>query len=537
MDTSQRVKDCTMATVSRRRFLELVGAAGGSTAVYRAASALGLMAAPGAMPLAELQPLQGAKRKVLILGAGIGGLTAAYELRKVGYECKILESSHRAGGRNLTLRHGDIVDELGQQQVCRFDDNEDLYLNAGAARIPPDHTLLMRYCRALGVELQLWNNDNRNAYYQDDNAFGGQPVRQRQYIADTRGFMSELLAKSVSAASLDAPISEVDTQRLLELAKAFGDLNDSHLYAGSSRGGYKRGSFVLHGEHHEPFDFSELMNASFWRWAMHFNESADQAGTMLTAKGGMDHIVKGFMRHVGDAVHLNAWVKGVELTDRGVRVSYIENGERKTEEADYVLNSIPTHLLLGLRHNFPKDYVEALAKPKRGELFKMGLQASKRFWEDDRIYGGISWTSQPITQIWYPNHGFHSEKGILLAAYTFFPGAGAYFTSMTPEERFREVLRQGAKIHPGWEQYIENGVSIAWHRMNHMMGCSAEWSGEDVEKHFKRLQRPAGRHYLIGDQITYHTGWQEGAMRSAHLAMADINERVQAELRGDATHA
>jgi monoamine oxidase len=73
--------------------------------------------------------------------------------------------------------------------------------------------------------------------------------------------------------------------------------------------------------------------------------------------------------------------------------------------------------------------------------------------------------------------------------------------------------------------------------MNHMMGCSAEWSGEDVEKHFKRLQRPAGRHYLIGDQITYHTGWQEGAMRSAHLAMADINERVQAELRGDATHA
>lgn len=80
----QRVKDCTMATVSRRRFLELVGAAGGSTAVYRAASALGLMAAPGAMPLADLQPLQGAKRKVLILGAGIGGLTAAYELRKVG---------------------------------------------------------------------------------------------------------------------------------------------------------------------------------------------------------------------------------------------------------------------------------------------------------------------------------------------------------------------------------------------------------------------------------------------------------------------
>ena len=192
-------RERTMATVSRRRFLELVGAAGGSGAVYRVASALGLMATPGAAPLAQLAPLQGAKRKVLILGAGIGGLTAAYELRKVGYDCTILESSSRAGGRNLTLRHGDRVDELGQTQICRFDDNEDLYFNAGAARIPPDHTLLMSYCRTLGVELQLWNNDNRNAYYQDDNAFGGKPVRQRQYIADTRGFMSELLAKSVSA--------------------------------------------------------------------------------------------------------------------------------------------------------------------------------------------------------------------------------------------------------------------------------------------------------------------------------------------------
>ena len=526
-----------MSQISRRTFLEYVGAAGGSGALYRVASALGLMAAPAASPLASVRPLEGARRKVLILGAGISGLTAAYELGKAGYDCVVLESSHRAGGRNLTLRHGDLVDELGQQQLCRFDDAPSLYLNAGPARIPPDHTALVDYCRELGVELELWVNDNRNAYFQDDDAFGGKPVRQRQYIADTRGFMAELLAKSVLDEKLAQPMDGVDVQNVLEFAKAFGDLDEGFFYKGSDRSGYKRGGFVVEGEKREPFDLSEIMKSSFWRGTMHFAESADQASSMMTPKGGMDHVVKGFLRKVGDRVQLDAWVKGIELKDDGVEVSYVQGGETRVERADFCINCIPTHLVVGLEHNFPADYARALTKPQRGTLFKMGLQAKERFWEKDRIFGGISWTRQPITQIWYPNHSFFSQKGILLGAYTFLPGAGEMFTRMTPEERFAEVVRQGEKVHPGYADYIENGVSVAWHRMNHIMGCSARWSPEDQHTHFARLQAPAGRHYMVGDQISHHSGWQEGAIRSAHLALADIDRRVQAELRGDAVTA
>jgi monoamine oxidase len=64
--------------------------------------------------------------------------------------------------------------------------------------------------------------------------------------------------------------------------------------------------------------------------------------------------------------------------------------------------------------------------------------------------------------------------------------------------------------------------------MNHMMGCSAIWTDELREQHYERLRSPEGRHYMIGDQISYHPTWQEGAFASAEYAILDFDQRVRA---------
>lgn len=299
----------TNGNISRRRFLNLVGAAGGATALYQTARALELIRETGAMPQLELRSVGGEGRKVLILGAGIAGLTVAYELERAGYDCTILEASHRVGGRIITLRHGDVVDEMGYRQVVDFDDEPHLYFNAGAARIPGHHERAMHYCRVLGVDLEIMANDNRLAWTQDDAAFGGERVRVREYTTSARGFMSELLAKALNTSAFDQPLDEADRERLLAFVRSFGDLSDDGTYRGSPRAGYASGGFLKHGELKPTLDFGELLNSSFWRYSMHFNQHVDWAAPLMTPKGGMDMIVRAFLRKIRTQPKLDAQVQ------------------------------------------------------------------------------------------------------------------------------------------------------------------------------------------------------------------------------------
>ena len=75
---------------------------------------------------------------MLILGGGIAGLVAAFELKRQGHEPLVLEAQHRVGGRVQTIR----------------DFAPGLYAEAGAMRIPRVHDLTLAYCDLFGLELR-----------------------------------------------------------------------------------------------------------------------------------------------------------------------------------------------------------------------------------------------------------------------------------------------------------------------------------------------------------------------------------------------
>src|SRR5260370_8917867 len=123
-----------MGRLSRRGFLNLVGRAGGSAAVYQTMAAMGLLRVPAAYAGPPSLPRGlGAGRHVVILGAGIAGLTAALELTRAGFTCTILETRNRAGGRSWTLRRGDIIPEDDSRQRCGFDIGPEMYANIAPA--------------------------------------------------------------------------------------------------------------------------------------------------------------------------------------------------------------------------------------------------------------------------------------------------------------------------------------------------------------------------------------------------------------------
>lgn len=523
-------------SLTRRQLLLKLGAAGGSAAVYSAASALGLMGGAYAAPSSRfsLRNRNSGEKPitVVIIGAGVGGLSAAYELTRAGYQVKILEASSRIGGRNLTARAGTKINELGNNNICSFDDDPDLYFNCGPARIPGHHTRLLNYCREFDIQLENFVNNNPQAYVYSANMNDGKPMRQREYLADAKGFMAEFAAKGISQQKLDERLSKEDEEQLIGFVQTFGDLSKDMTYKGTSRAGYQTGGLLRPGVLKPSVDtIDDLLKSPYWQYQMYFDEAESQAPSMLTPSGGMDNVVKAFVERVGHLVTPGAQVAGISVGTSGVEVTYYQESQAKRIKADFCLNSMPGHLINGIDHNLPSDHASIVQKMVGTKLTKVGLQMKRRFWEDEMIYGGITWVDHPLTQIWYPSHNTFGEKGVLLAGYCFNPWNNDAIANMSHAERLEEALKLGEAVHgPAYRENFECGVSLSWQNFEHMLGCGSELNvmpGSDEEKATHalkaQLQKPVqGRYFMIGDQVSFHPGWQEGAIAISHQALGTL---------------
>jgi monoamine oxidase len=521
--------------VRRRDLLSLIGAVAGSAAMYHAMTALGFASESRYQGPFRLEgDPKGAS--VVVLGAGLAGMTAALELRKAGYKVEVLEFNNRAGGRNWTLRGGDSFVELGDfEQTCEFESG--LYLNPGPWRIPYHHRALLDYCRRLGVALEPFIQLNHNAYLHAARAFGGVPQRIRAVKADFQGQISELLAKVTSQGKLDEAVSREDQEILLAALKSWGALDrnyryDANLISAAYRGYARAPGGGLAGAPlpSEPAGLPEVLRSRLWHYLQNFAQYNFQA-TMFQPVGGMDMIGKAFAREVGDLIRYNAKVTEIAQHDRGVTVTYVDTTDPARSlqaRADWCVCTIPLSVLGQLELDVGAAMKAAIdAVPYTGSV-KIGLQFKRRFWEeDDAIYGGISYTDLPIRQIGYPSTGYNrGGRGVLLGAYLF-EGANSYeFTAMPPAERIARAVEFGAAIHPQYGSEFENGIAVAWHRVPFTLGCSGNWSEETRSQHYRNLCAIDGRIVLAGEHASALPAWQEGAILSSLDAITRLHQRV-----------
>jgi monoamine oxidase len=493
--------------------------------------ALGLLAQPEAASLGSLPRDLGTGKRVVILGAGIAGMIAAYELRKAGFACTVLEARERPGGRNWTIRNGSTVTFTdGTMQRCDW--NQGLYMNAGPARIPSIHRTMLGYCEELGVPLEVEINTSRSALMQSDELNGGRAVEQRQVVYDTRGHLAELFSKAIHQGKLDELLTQEDGERLVAFLKTYGDLSDELTYTGTERAGYAvaRSGGTDSAQFRKPLGLDDLLTANFVKGEF-YEDRLDWQATMFQPVGGMDRIAYAFADRLGGLVRYRCLVKEIRRTERGVRVVYAAADAAVTQiEADFCICTLPVPILRGIPNDFSNATRQAIEEWSMVKQYKIGWQAP-RFWErENHIYGGISFSNQTVDLLWYPSDRLFSSHGVLIAGYNYETddaGAPTDFGRLGSMAAKLAASRTSVeKLHPGHSKDLTKPIYVSWAAIPHSLGSYANTHLDSAQPAYRQMHQSEGNIFFAGDYLSQIVGWQEGAALSARRVVGEIARRV-----------
>ena len=477
-----------MTGLDRRDFLKL--------SAYAAA---GLVLDP--KPLAR----RGAPRRIVILGAGLAGLSAALQLSEAGHEVVILEAQRRPGGRVLTLREP-------------FSDG--LYAEAGAARIPETHNLTLHYVKLFGLEL--------DPFY---------PSRGKQvlFVGGRRIPYARLEDVDMSAVPLDLSPEErriglagMDAKYVAGLLHRLGDIEAAG-WPPPALAGIDRMSFgeFLYQSGASPaavayiaLGFEKTSALGSLR-----NELSHHTKTLSKIRGGNDRLPKAFAAKLSRIIRYGSPVVAIRQGTEGVE-AVVESaaGAREPVRGDLMICAIPFTVLrtIPVEPAFPAYKRGVIDSLSSGSVTRIELQTRRRFWED-RGENGFASIDEPM-EIWSPSWDQPGTRG-LLQAYVY-EDLARRVCAEDDASRVRFALDTLEKVHPGLAQNFEGGVAKCWGEDPWARGAyTLAMPGQLSNGWDTLIERPEGRIYFAGEHVSPYHGWMQGALWSGHRVAEAVNAR------------
>ncbi|WP_316779935.1 flavin monoamine oxidase family protein [Streptomyces sasae] len=539
-------------------------------------------------PLSKFDDPHQKRKQVCVVGAGLAGLAAAYELSSLGHEVAIFETSDRPGGRVYTHRFVKAGTEIA-------------YGELGAMRIPEDHQLVFDYLKELGLQRRRFISENSRTYMY----FEGKqpPYRRSEWEAlmadfrlrtqsaevrhpdtiisaiaeDAKSRLSVEALWGMFSSSLQQPPSGTWQARALEWLSTY---ESQTLWQHVSLGRYAPltaqeweaiGRFTLN----LPFE-----RAAFTQWLI--NNVALQNPNKWEIKGGMsalvDKLVEKILSDGQSRLNRNCTVIEISAVDRGTTGRGVEKKVEVVwkcqlgvhrQDFDYVVCAAPAPATARIR--FPQmtsNKYEALTNISYFPSAKALILCDKRHWEfpPDSFAGGATFTDLGTQQSWYPSDNarrvtegnggdvpnppqpesgdpgdiggtfvaedkkLSEEPGAFLAAYMYGPTA-QHFSSLDKGERFDFVIQNVSQYHPWlkWKGAIQGFESYSWDDQSSPGGGAyAFFSPGEFSRYQRLLEQPLPadepRIFFAGEHVAVLHAWMQSALQSGVAAARRVTE-------------
>jgi monoamine oxidase len=444
--------------------------------------------------------------RVLIAGAGISGLAAAFELERAGVETLIVEAANRAGGRIRTLREPFA---------------QDLYAEAGAVRIASHHQRVHHYLRQFGLDTEPFLPEGAPVY-----VFSGRRVVERPGApvdwpltlapAEQGLTHDELWERKVKPALLPfaganrgeailpAGLREWDARTLDQFWQSVG------LSPGARK-------LLAHGYRLE-------RASALWSLLDELDLLANQGFRRIA--GGNDRLPAAFATRLDGHILYGAPLRAVRHHDAGVEITIEQNGRRETLAGAALLCTLPLPLLREI------EFRPALGEARRRlieqvpytHVSRVYLQTRRQTWRDHNL-SGVALLDRPSQRFWPAASSGPQRRGIL-HTYTWSREALA-LDRMRHADRVRQTVNDAEAAFPGLARDVEATAYWSWQQQPWQRGAFAEYLPGQFTRAHELLPRPEGRVWFAGDHLSYSVGWTEGALTTAENAVRGILNTVR----------